>query len=330
MNQHVLGIDGGGTKTLATIVDARGRVLGRGLGGPSNVDDVGAMTASANIAEAVRAARVEAKLEPSPFAAAFLGLAGVVSERDRTLIRGIAESLRLALPEHILIDHDCRIALAGGLSGRPGIVLIAGTGSSCFGMNAAGESWRAGGWGSLISDEGSGYWYGREGLIATVRALDGRGQNTTVTAAMLEKLEVSHADDLLHRLYVTGLSRSEIAALGTLVMAAARAGDSVALDLIEHGTLHLAECVAAVAHKLGLEATCELVLVGGVFEAGEIILEPLRHALREHMLDCQTTRPELSPSLGACLLALEHLGELQPGVLAELKRQHSTGHVPRA
>ena len=314
-----LGIDGGGTKTLATIVDARGCVLGTGLAGASNVDDVGVVLATANIFQAVSQARATAKLETFPFSAAFLGLAGVVSAQDRALVRGIAESLALARAEDILIDHDCRIALAGGLSGRPGIVLIAGTGSSCYGRNANGQTWRAGGWGSLISDEGSGYWLGREGLIATVRSLDGRDAPTAITAPMLEHLEVSNPDDLLHRIYVTGLSRSEIAALAPVVIEAARASDSTALNLIRHGSSLLAECVKAVVQKLNLEPECELVLVGGIFQAGEIIFAPFRQSLLEYNLKCKITSPELSPSLGACLLALEHRGLLTESVMLELK-----------
>ena len=321
--EFFLGIDGGGTKTLATIVDARGCVFGTGLAGAANIDDVGIAVATANISQAVDAARATAKLETFPFSAAFLGLAGVVSARDRNLVRGIAESLALARAEDILIDHDCRIALAGGLSGRPGIVLIAGTGSSCYGRNTNGQTWRAGGWGSLISDEGSGYWLGREGIVASVRALDGRDAPTVITAPMLEHLEVSNPDDLLHRIYVTGLSRSKIAALALVVIEAARESDETALKLIKQGSQLLAECVKAVVQKLNLEPECELVLVGGIFQAGEIVLAPLRQSLLEYDLNCKITSPELSPSLGACLLALEHRGLLTESVMLELKSNQS-------
>ena len=326
MSDLVLGIDGGGTKTLAIIVNTRGQVLGVGVGGPSNVDDVGVAAATASIETAVRAAleaagRQTSQLERAlnnQFAAVFLGIAGVVSARDRALIHGIAQSLGLAQPERILVDHDCRIALAGGLSGRPGIVLIAGTGSSCFGADASGNTWRAGGWGSLISDEGSGYWFGREGLTATVRALDGRGPSTAITTLMLERLEVTHPDDLLHRLYVTGISRAEVAGLATVVLDAARGQDAVACQLIAQGSALLAECVAAVAARLDFGSLCEVALVGGIFRSGNLIVDPLRSALRDVSLTCNLRVPERPPALGACLLALEHLGALKPAMLVNL------------
>src|SRR6185436_18935145 len=121
MKRYVLGIDGGGTKTRAVIAEAEGHVLGSGVGGPSNYDDVGMERAKAGIAEAVRMARQQSGLPEARLASVFLGMAGVVSEQDRSVIHAIARELNLADDQNVDVDHDCRIALAGGLSGRPGI-----------------------------------------------------------------------------------------------------------------------------------------------------------------------------------------------------------------
>ncbi len=324
MSQLVLGIDGGGTKTLAAICNSSGQVLGVGRGGASNIDDVGLETASQNIQRAVAGAWQRANLEPRAFDAAFLGLAGIVSARDRALVRGLATKLELTAPERLGVDHDCKIALAGGLSGRAGIVLIAGTGSSCYGVNAAGDSWRAGGWGSLISDEGSAYFLGRESLIASVRALDGRGPDTKLAAVMLERLGVQHPDDLLHRIYVTGLSRLEIASLAPFVLEVANGGDAVALSILECGCVLLAECVKAVAKNLQLERqSCEVVAVGGLYNASEWLQQKLRQQILGFLPGAQITQPELSPVLGACLLSLEMLSASTPATLANLKLENS-------
>ena len=315
---YFLGVDGGGTKTLAAICDADGRVLGSGLGGPSNIDDVGLEAATDNIAQAVRVARAVAGLEPQPFAGAFLGLAGVVAERDRALVHGIAR--RLELSEQIGVDHDCRIALAGGLSGRSGAVLIVGTGSSCYGVNDSGESWRSGGWGSLISDEGSGYFLGREGLIAAVRSLDGRGPASSLAAAMLRSLGVTQPDDLLHRLYVTGLTRTEIAALAPIILECAADGDEAALEIVERGSNLLTECVAAVAKHLRLERF-ELVVVGGLYRESLLVQNRLQGTLLERVPQCRIVSPELPPVLGACLLALG--GAASSAVIERLKLEQA-------
>jgi N-acetylglucosamine kinase-like BadF-type ATPase len=307
--RYVLGIDGGGTSTCAVIVDAEGRLQGVGWSGSANYDDVGVEGTQRHLGGAVQAARAEAGLPATPFDAAFLGLAGVVSETDRSVIRSIAQALDLAEPDRVGIDHDCRVALAGGLSGRPGIVQIAGTGSSCYGRTADGRAWRAGGWGHLISDEGSSYWLGREAMRRAVQAYDGRAPHTTLLDAVMTHLALEDVNDLMHRLYVEGMARAEVAALAPLVVQAATAGDAAAQALLDDGAAHLADCIEAVARRLGFDdRTCPVVLVGGLFRAGAAIRDPLRRHVEARLPHADLHDPELPPALGAALLALHHLG----------------------
>jgi glucosamine kinase len=322
MTRYILGIDGGGTKTQAVILEDSGRWRGSGLGGPSNYNDVGVETTQASIREAVDAARQMADLPPTPFAAAFLGMAGVVSPTDRAIIREIAQDLGLAAPETVGVDHDCRIALAGGLSGRPGIVQIVGTGSSTFGMNAAGEGWRAGGWGQLISDEGSSYWLGVQAMKTAVSAFDGRIDNTALLGKVQAHLELAHMNDIMHRVYVSGLSRAEVAQMAPLVIAAAREGDDAALGLIEQGTQDLAACVFAVARRLGFSSgPCELAMVGGLFRAGDIFVQPFKNAVLGRLPHCRIISAELPPVLGAGVLALQMLDiGLDDGIMQSLRQ----------
>ena len=308
MKRYVLGIDGGGTKTQALIVDEEGYVQGWGIGGPSNYDDVGMEKAKAGVGEAVHMARQRASLPGTPFDSVFLGMAGVVSEKDRAVIHTIAQQLNLAGDQNIDVDHDCRIALAGGLSGRPGIVLIAGTGSSCYGQNTAGESWLAGGWGHLISDEGSGYWLGIQAMRCATASHDGR-RHSILKELVQDHLQLTEMRDIMHRLYVMGMSRAEVASLAPLVIRAAREGDQVALDLLDQGASDLAEIVNAVAVKLHFAGQdCELALVGGLFNAGDIVLSPLHVAVQKRLPDCRIVFAELPPASGAALLALKNLG----------------------
>lgn len=306
--KKVLGVDGGGTKTSVAILDEEGRLLAEGTSGPSNYDDVGEDVARENIKRAVDAARASADLPAGPFDAVFLGMAGVVSAHDRQVIHNIAEALELASTDAIGVDHDCRIALAGGLSGRPGIVQIAGTGSSTFGMNAAGEGWRSGGWGHLLADEGSGCWLGIQAMIAAVRSYDGRLPHTPLQERVLAALGLEEMNEIMHKLYVEELPRSEMARLAPLVTETAQEGDPHALSLIKRGCEEMADCVLAVARHLHMdEGATELALVGGIFQAGEIVLQPMRTAVHARLPHCQVLHAEQPPVLGAGILALRSL-----------------------
>lgn len=308
--ETVLGIDGGGTKTAAVILNRQGRVLGYGVGGPSTYGVVPVEVTRASIAEAVQAAEAAGDIGSAPYAAVFLGLGNVVSEMDRSAVHEVAYSLGLAERKHIGVDHDIRIALAGGLSGRPGIVIIAGTGSSCFGVNAAGDSWRSGGWGPLIDDEGSSYWLGIQAMRVAVFDYDGRGKRTLLTQSVCDRLAITCMDDLMNRLYADEMSRTEIAALAPLVFHAAGQGDAVAKSIIRRGCEALADCAHAVARRIGLETgSSELAVTGGQVNAGEQLLVPLREAVAQRLPACEVKEAELIPAVGAALLALRKLGQ---------------------
>ena len=301
----ILGVDGGGTKTHAVISDETGRTLGEGFGGPTNIDDHDLETASLNLGYAIQQARANAKLEPgafpAAFSAAFLGIAGVVSEADRGLVRELARRLELCSPEHLGVDHDARVALVGGLSNRPGLVLIAGTGSACFGLGAGGERHLAGGWGHVLADEGSGYWLGLEALRAAVRGFDGRGQRSSLERRALDFLGIRTPEEIMHRVYVVGLSRSELAAFAPTMLEVAASGDPVAGEIVELGAKALAETVEVTAARTKLVAP-EIVMVGGILKS-EVMLEPLRAHLLARLPEMRLVVAEQSPAHGACLLA---------------------------
>lgn len=300
----VVGIDGGGTSTRAALVGGDGATLGVGRAGPSNYDDVGVTVAQANIAEAVMAAWQAAGRAPEPLAAAFLGMAGVVSDADRATIRGMALALDLASAARIGVDHDIRIALAGGLGGREGIALIVGTGSSCYGRRDDGRDWRAGGWGHLLDDVGSGYYLGLHGLMAVVRAVDGRGPTTVLVEPMLRAVQLADPQGIMRRVYHEGMTRAEMAALAPLVLDAAVRGDGVARRIMDEGVDELALMVATVARTLEFPPNVAVTAVGGLAESGPAFQEPLVAAIRRRLPGASIQEPQHPPVYGAALLAL--------------------------
>lgn len=329
MTRYVLGIDGGGTKTIAAVIDETGALCGVGYGGSANYDAIGIEAAQLNIRQAVEHAAQMASLPPHGFAGAFLGIAGVVSASDVQIVRSIAESLALSAPENTGVDHDCRIALAGGLAGGDGVVLIVGTGSSCFGVNPQGESWRAGGWGHLISDEGSGYWLGLQAMRAAVSDYDGRGKQTVLTQKVMEALAITEMNDIMHRIYVPQASKAEIAALSSLVINASKQGDAVASAVLDHAARDLAACVRAVAVRLGFADTqFDLVIVGGLVQNSEILFQRISDNVLAVLPKVRMRTPELPPVLGACLLAMKQSGLLiNTSVVAALKVAGKQTHI---
>lgn len=305
----IAGIDGGGTHTRAILLDGEGRVLATGEAGPGNFGAIGIDQARENLAAALGQAWLYAELEPRPLDALFLGLAGVVSERDRETGRGLATALKLAPDTAIHIDHDIRIALAGSLAGEAGIHLIAGTGSSCYGRTSRGESWMSGGWGSLIDDLGSSYFFGIEALRALVQAHDGRGRMTALSGSTLEALGIDDVDQIMHRVYVEGLARHEVAALAPLVTAAADAGDGIALGILDAGAEALAAMVQGVTRRLAFgTSTLRISYSGGLIETCPLYREKTIAAIEGLVPGAQIQTPRLAPLYGAGLLALEAAG----------------------
>src|SRR2546423_12777573 len=170
---HVLGIDAGGTKTVCLLADERGTMLSEGRGPGANLHVAGELAVEKVLHEVMEEAIGERSVEP---AAICLGIAGVDREDEERTVRAIMR--RIGHKSRVLVVNDALIALVAGAGDAPGIVIIAGTGSIVYGRNGGGEAARAGGWGHIIGDEGSGYWIGREALAAVMRAADRRGPAT--------------------------------------------------------------------------------------------------------------------------------------------------------
>lgn len=324
----VIGIDGGGTRLRAAIVSCEGELLGLGEGGSGNYHDVGADQVRSNISEAVSHAWAAFGSSPKEVAAIFLGLGSIVTYEDQEAIREIVRELAIVPADAIGVDHDLRVALMGGLAGETGIVLIAGTGSSCYGRDKQGRTWQSGGWGPTLDDPGSSFWLGRMAMIAAIRDYDGRGEATMLRARVIDELGLSDMRHILRRVELQGMNRSEVAALARLVTQSAAEGDTVACQIIQEGTEELAKMVAAVASKLANNnETAQLipvVVTGGLTSARHIFMNPLTQSLRR--LSPATILKEacLPPVLGAALLAMELAGErLSPSVVNRLETEYS-------
>jgi len=315
-----LGIDGGGTSTRCVIVersaDGKLGILGEGRGDSGNLHDVGAERLREHLGHAWGQAWSAAGREPTPSAAVFCGMASVVTPTDRAAVRDAVVGVGMARAEDVQVDHDLRIALAGGLAGRSGIVSIAGTGSSCFGRNASGDTWMAGGWGSFLDDRGSSFDLGRGAMIACARAHDRRGRETLLSATLQDRLGIGEWRELLARVDAEGLTRAEVASLAPLVTDAANADDPVALELIDNGTAALAECVATVARELDVSDP-RVTATGGLASSGTTWWRSYERAVIGLVPAAHVVPSSLSPLHGAALLAIEAAGVAIDGAIIE-------------
>ncbi len=258
----VIGIDGGGTRTRARLANARGETLGRGEAGIANPNAHGFTAAQTEVLAAIQGAFQDAHIEMQKAAAACFGIGGVDRVEERTRF---AEWARESVAPRVQVVNDGEIVLAAGLPENWGVALIAGTGSIAWGRARDGRIARAGGWGYLMGDEGSGFDLAREALRAATQSADGRGEPSQLLNAILQDWKLDSAMALVPRVYRVGLAPADIASLAPLVIRVAAEGDAVARRLVERGAAALADTVTAVAHALEFrEEKIPLALAGGL------------------------------------------------------------------
>jgi len=266
---YILGIDGGGTKTVAWLaakVDGSPQrdpiIVGKGVSGPSNQRAIGPVEATHNLDVAIDAAFMDAGLPRATVASACLGLAGADRNSDRSVIIEWAQFSRLADRFEVVNDAVPLLHANGG--DGCGVALIAGTGSLAWGRNSRGEIARSGGWGYLFSDEGSAFSIGRSVLQAVSRAVDGRGLQTCLVADVLASLQLSSPQEIVNAVYSQEVPRAVVAGLAALAFAAAGRGDAVAVDIVRHAATELAAMAVVTARRLELDSSLFLAMTGAV------------------------------------------------------------------
>jgi len=299
-----LGIDGGGTKTHAVITDSSFRVIGQGFSGAANPLRAGLEEAVSHVEQAVSDACEQAGIELEEIDSACAAIAGINHPiHYHTMKDALDDALQIA---GLDLVTDARAALEGALDGKPGVVVIAGTGSIAMGINQTGRQARAGGFGPTLSDEGSGYDIARRALQAVVSAFDDRSQKTSLTELICSKLGVASPSDLPGVIYNSDSEPVDIAHLAELVDEAARSGDEVAREILAAAGRDLGRLAISVIEKLGLSALeFRVACVGSVFRSGEFVLAPLREAVLAAAPRAQIGPPLYSPAIGAAKLAKE-------------------------
>jgi N-acetylglucosamine kinase-like BadF-type ATPase len=298
---YYLGVDGGGSKTLAVIVNESGEEMGRGLANGANYNSIGLEAAMQNVRAAVEQAARAAGCH-FPLCRAWLGLAGIDRQADHDLLLPHLNDLA----EQVLLTNDGELLLAG-LENAVGVVLISGTGSIALGRDADGRRARSGGWGHILGDEGSGYIIAQQALQAVVRASDGRGPQTALRERILQAWNLQNTDELIGEIYGEP-DKAKIASLSSWVMISARAGDQVAATIIQHAARELALAVNAVCQALGFSSQeIPLALGGGLLINEADFCTQVIHQIRHYQPIGQVALVD-HPTLTAARAAM-HLDE---------------------
>ncbi|QGA55186.1 ATPase [Sulfolobus sp. E5-1-F] len=288
----LVGVDGGGSKTSAIAYTCSGSFLGKGLAGPANFHNIGVEEAVKNVNKAILLATKGMKPD-----VAYIGLAGIDSKYDYNVM---SEALR-SIAKNVYIDHDGFVALYAETRGKPGVIVIAGTGSVIVGYDGS-RRVRFGGLGWLIADEGSAYWIGREALRAFGKMLDGRMNKTVIAEKIMRSLNINDIDDLIKWAYHEGHKVKDIASLAKIVDEAANEGDEIALNILKSAAYELASYSVQLAVKIGVD---KIYLKGGMFNS------PMYFNFFRGYLDSNNIKgiiAEHDPEQGALLLAFKYAG----------------------
>lgn len=314
--RFVMGVDGGATKTLAAVLDLHTRALHLGHGGPSNQDAVGAKAAVEALLAAADGAIERAGIARHDLGAAVLAVAGTDTE-------AVVGHVRAAGAEEWVVVNDVVAAWATATGGGPGVAAISGTGSNVFGVGGVGadaRAWRAGGWGHVLGDEGSGYWLGVQSIKAALRDREASGPPTALSDAAAEFFGTPSVEAVASLVYSKPLTKGEIAAFAIETAKLAERGDAVARELYERGARELGEQIVAVVGQTGLTGAFPVGLIGSAFKAGAVFVEPLARVVHERAPQARVATVEMAPVGGSLQLAARACGHSEELEAAELSR----------
>lgn len=293
--KYYIGIDGGGTKTRFVCTDEKMIEVARVTLPSCHILQVQPEQAIQTLKTGIMTVKENLPVNSEIYICA--GLAGY--GKDVLLREKIEKCMQQACYQiPYMIESDARIALSGALDNQDGILAIAGTGSIAL-SKEDGLLKRCGGWGYLLGDEGSAYWIAKRLLQEYTMQIDGRREKSKIVSAVQSYCHLKDSYDLIS--YISSElknERNQIAKLAEIVYQLASQNDSIALQIYEEAAAKIAELI----NTLALDTNKQYIAsyAGGVFQAGEFIIKPLKKALKSNV---SFIRPLHEPAYGAILLA---------------------------
>lgn len=296
-----MGIDAGGTKTVAARATPDGQIVAQARSGGANLSTHGELSVEVVLHEVMEAIGA---FDDRPPLAVCVGMAGVDRPDEAATVRAILR--RLGCRQRVAVVNDALIALVAGANRAHGVCVVAGTGSIVYGVDAAGVAARAGGWGPVLADEGSAFSVGRQALAAVMRATDGRGPRTALVPAVLQHYGVPTPESLVPTVYRASDQRRLVASLGPVVELARVQGDRVAEEILIHAADELARAAQSVTVQLSMRGDVfPFVLAGGLFAASPWMAATLTARLSEVAPRATVAPVPVEPVRGAVTVACD-------------------------
>lgn len=306
--------DGGGTKTEYLLLDRTGRVHGRSKSAGTNALFTDPAMAADAVCSGISDCLNQAKVVASELLCVVLFIPGFGRALDYVKARYPAVDIKLL--------GDEINAYYGALGQPGGIAVLAGTGSFAVGKTNAGQWVKAGGWGPLFDDKGSGHHIGIMCLERVTRLYDRGVCNTILQNLTLKHLKLSDIASIRRAVYQSDFTRARVASLSYVVAEAARKGDENAEQILEQAANALADLASTVVRHYE-QNDVAVSLIGGLTSMGELLTEPFRRILEQQLPQCKYRKPLFTPIVGAALYVmyeLEQESSLSPMFVENLMR----------
>jgi len=303
----VLGVDGGGTKSIGLISDLSGNILSRREVGATNPNVVGLEASADNLFRLISKCCEDVRCPPFELRSVVLGLAGAGDKEFREQIK---ESVNALFAKNgskslrIHVESDARVALEGAFDGGPGVVIISGTGSIVMGKTLSGDVHTVGGWGRILGDEGSGYSIGRDGVRAVTLEYDGRGDSTKLKELLATNLQWTTRESIIKAVY---REQFDLAKVAPFVMEAAMNHDAICQKILQNAASQFIEQIRVIVMKMGLFQKIGLVMCGGLFEHSTVFSNVLKLKIMKGLPQVEVRQASQSPAHGAVRMAISRV-----------------------
>jgi N-acetylglucosamine kinase-like BadF-type ATPase len=306
--RYIMGIDGGGTKTLCVIVDENGRFISGGKSLGSNHQTVGIDTALERIQSSINEALMKAGLDAKDISFCQYGLAGADRDIDFSILRPALAALPFSRWDLVCDTYE---GLRAGTEDNVGVVLICGTGTNAVGRNLAGETVQVGGIGGyLYGDAAGGSFLAQEAFRAAVRSWEGRIEDSILPQVISDYFQQPSFEVLLNDFLdrnVTNVPND----LAIVLHQTAEKGDAVSIRILQECGKELGLAARAVVRRIGhFPEKIPVVAVGSIFQKGksEHLLASLKECMTAEFPGMYITVPKLEPVFGSVLLGMDALG----------------------